>query len=392
MDLRQRIRQLSHKEAHVLYHTVHSRDKREVGKLFRTENKPQGESADWTHKYLTSIYEKFLWKELPQDEKRLRLIVEAKPIIVEIVGTNLEILKQFPLDPPDEPLVEEKTRSERIREQAQRINESVAEQKRPKKIEEEEPAVAPVIQDDGVAPVLQKEVDDIPARTVEETQPSPPVGTRRVRPLAFAIPAILCCFGVPILLLLAWRIIQPLIPTPIPPIPATNTATNAATIPASSETPLVSPTEVGVTPLASATPAPLEETPTPKPYYEAGESAILRNGVTISLDPALQEFNGGCISPEVGFVMRLLITNRSGEPFLIRFDPQAFTATDDTGQVYELTGSGINICNAVGPQTYQSKTENALYMRFEGEIPLNATYIEITAEVSGEKFVFRKEL
>jgi hypothetical protein len=145
MDLRKVIRSLSAKEAHVLYWKVRGKTDREIADL-------AGQKYDWTRKYTRRLYERLGWKELPADEKGLRLVVEAKPIIDELVGKNPEILKNFPLDPPDEPLEEEKSLAERIRQ-------SIEEQKKPKREEEppEEPVVSPILQEEPavVAPVVQ---------------------------------------------------------------------------------------------------------------------------------------------------------------------------------------------------------------------------------------------
>jgi hypothetical protein len=166
-----------------------------------------------------------------------------------------------------------------------------------------------------------------------------------------------------------------------------NVTTPAAT------SPLV-PTEPTTTSIAPSEAPPPVDTPIPTPdFYTAGQAAILRDDVTVTLDPVFHLQNGGCIAPESGFVVMLLINNRSGTEFLIRFDPRAFSAMDDTGKVYELTGAGVDRCNAVGPQTIQAKTDNALYLRFAGEIPLEATYIVITADsLSGFRLIFRKPL
>jgi hypothetical protein len=137
-------------------------------------------------------------------------------------------------------------------------------------------------------------------------------------------------------------------------------------------------------------------TPTRKDLYAQGEWTYLRENVFISLD---QDFWtawwASCIN-DPGFVVNFEVRNEGTSDFLMRFDKMSFSAVDNTGKSYQLTGSGSGQCEDFGiySETVRDGGSRFFVIAFAGQILVDARYIDITInDISGSgKIVFRKNL
>lgn len=189
---------------------------------------------------------------------------------------------------------------------------------------------------------------------------------------------------------------------PVPAIAATNTnspsvAVRVDTAIPQAVIPTAIPTQVPTTTSVPPTNTPVF-TPTPKAIYEQGELAYLRESVSIYLDKDFTITNSAaCVPHDPGFGVKFWIENTGAESFLARFERSAFSAVDDTGKIYEIYLSGVEICHEVpgnDSSSFVSGSKQRLFLSFAGQIPLQAKYIFVTInDISGSgKIVFRKKL
>lgn len=199
-----------------------------------------------------------------------------------------------------------------------------------------------------------------------------------------------CAIGILVVVLFVLNRTPTVASTPIPPVVNQVPATAVPQIEQPTSVPL--PTEVQ----ATAVPTPMP-TPAPKEFYSQGEGAMVREGISIALQPDfIADALYDCVN-KPGFVVQFGITNRTSHDFLARYDRQTFSAVDDTGKTYQFKGSGVGRCdNTPGPVTLTVSGNYTQYFvaSFYGEIPLNARYIYITInDISGSgKIVLRKDL
>ena len=160
---------------------------------------------------------------------------------------------------------------------------------------------------------------------------------------------------------------------------------------------IIPPTVTNVPTYTSVPPTPTYlPTPTRKDIYTQGEWTYLRENVFISLDSDFwTAWWASCIN-DPGFVVNFEVRNEATSDFLMRFDRMSFSAVDNTGKVYQLTGSGVGHCEDFGILDYTIQDGSTRYfvIAFAGQIPVDARYIDITInDISGSgKLVFRKNL
>jgi len=197
----------------------------------------------------------------------------------------------------------------------------------------------------------------------------------------------------------------PLSATPMPSAivsQPTNTivVTSLAVTPATAN--LAQPT-YSLSPTFTASPLPtILPTTTPKQYYDQGESVVLKDGIYMSLSDEFLTEGGPCGIPKPGFGVKIVIENTIDQQYLIRFNSSDFHAVDDLGNKYKLVYIGNNgdgFCDVpIGvPSEYTMSWgywTSYIPLSFQGQIPLQATYILITADwISGiGPIVFRKDI
>jgi hypothetical protein len=165
----------------------------------------------------------------------------------------------------------------------------------------------------------------------------------------------------------------------------------------STSVPIVEPT-IGTTTVATpipTTPANLTS-PTPKAFYNQGESVTIRDGVSVFLNPNFLTASwNGCVN-NPGFVAILEFENKGSNDFLARYELYGVSAKDDTGKTYEIRGSGSGKCTSSSAvsTTISGGRVAQIVFSFYGEIPTQARYIDITVDdISGSgKIIFRKDL
>jgi hypothetical protein len=157
-------------------------------------------------------------------------------------------------------------------------------------------------------------------------------------------------------------------------------------VPLFTETSIPLPT---FTPKATSTPIP---TKTPKEYYDEEEAVLLKNGIYMFLNKDFTTSGGPCGKPKIGFGVVIVFEDTISEQFLIRFNSGDFRARDNLGNEYRLSQigvSGAGFCSdPIGIPLEYTMTYGYwrayIAMQFEGQVPLEATDIFITADwISG---------
>lgn len=184
--------------------------------------------------------------------------------------------------------------------------------------------------------------------------------------------------------------------TPVPEIIViTATSIPATDTPVDTPTPIFTQTSLPTftfTAEPSFTPAP---TATQKGYYDQGEGVLLADGVYAYLNEEFQGPGNICWKPNNGFALIIIVENNSDNDYDVRFDATGFHAKDNLGNEYKLRGSGIFYCEdkfGIIEGQIRDGSSNNIGMQFEGIIPLEAEYVDITVDfISGiGPIIFRK--
>jgi hypothetical protein len=190
-------------------------------------------------------------------------------------------------------------------------------------------------------------------------------------------------------------------PAIVPP-----TQTNAVTIPSvltqtipqSPTLPLPTPVVPTIPPTDTPLPPTAFPTNTPKAYYAQGEAAVLRDNVFAQIADAFIGAGTSCNKPGMDFGVRIKISNNSSDEFVVRFNTSSFHATDDLNTQYSLYASSFfNQNSPLGIDLYGQLAGGQwvdICVAFKGKIPLQATYILVTADfISGVgPMTFRKDI
>ncbi len=162
---------------------------------------------------------------------------------------------------------------------------------------------------------------------------------------------------------------------------------------------LPSPSPIVPTDTPTITPPPNEiPTNTQKAYYMEGEALVLKDNVFAGVKSDFGYRGGPCDQVPMDFAIRIYVRNNSNSEFLLRFNTSAFHAVDDVGTQYKLVESGLQNHNEpLGVDVSYPFTpgrQQDICVAFKGQIPLQATYILVTADfISGVGPVtFRKDL
>jgi len=234
--------------------------------------------------------------------------------------------------------------------------------------------------------------------------PPPPPARRGCLSVGVVLGVVLgICFGGTAVYLVLRTVLAPAVAdtteAPALPPPTFEPATAAAEAPVA-EIPTQTPFVVVVT--ATSHPATQAPAPSPKPYYNQGEAVVLKDGIYMKLQEGFNSAGGSCGKPEPGFGVQIWVENTTEGQFLVRFNSSDFHAADNLGTQYRLVQIGVNqsgFCSdPIGVPLEYNLTNitdwTRITMQFEGQIPLDATYLLITADwISGVgPTVFRKEL
>jgi hypothetical protein len=145
-------------------------------------------------------------------------------------------------------------------------------------------------------------------------------------------------------------------------------------------------------------PSQIPPTHAPKAYYNQGEAVVFKPDVYMYLDDGFSRQNSSCGGVGMEWGVAVYIKNESDSEFNLRFNTGGFSAKDDTGTTYPLFGSGLansGYTNGLDKtQQMRPKSEQHICIAFNGEIPLSANHIDITADfISGVGPVtFRKDI
>jgi hypothetical protein len=346
----------------LLAHSDEPEDRREWAVLYwKYQGKTHREVADklvhgkdWVQRYMTAIYRRFdAPKDLDRDEKFEWLVRNVFPALKEFLENNPDIVKELP--PPE------------------------------------------IIEGDVVEPPPPPPPPPPGQKGIITVHPQPRSGKNYcLLGAGFGVVAIIC-IGIVAAVAVAYRLYQnpPALPasanTPydyhqVQPSPTISPVvpSKATDIPVPTSSQSEAPTAI---PFASST---------PKPYYDEGEAAVIKDGVYVSLDQQFNALGLECGTPPTSFGVRLRIDNNTGKEFILRYDSGAFHAVDDLGNPYELKAVGVGGRGCHDPLgvsiQYPVGLSVWLFLEFSGQAPLDASSYFITAErLSGAgPFVFRK--
>lgn len=269
---------------------------------------------------------------------------------------------------------------------------------------------------DDIPPSVQKMVEEDeyglvhmkPAPLV--AQPPPPIiNGRRTRWLGWLIGGVVLgtCLGAGVvyMVLRSGNGPIPFIPQLTPPAIPFDISGTPPTSKILTQSPVVIVVTATLLPSGTILPtdtATFEPTPIPKTYYDQGEMVTLKDGIYMSLSDEFLTEGGPCGKPDPGFGVKIVVQNQIDEQFLVRFNTGNFHSRDNLGNEYKLVAIGNNgdgFCNQpIGvPSEYTMSWgywTSYIPMQFKGQVPLEATYILITADwISGVgPIVFRKDL
>ena len=340
MNIEEDLKSLDVLQISILFWKMRGLNNEEIGKKF-------GNGEDWTKARMTEIYESLGFdRQMHSKEKNRILTTDYLPVVKLLTNDDPDTLKDWPLN-------------------AKQVKKTVDQPP-----QNDRPSVAQT------------------STPVDQTTLSPRASWWRtfLGCLIFVCIFLVAVTGVGFVLYRYFQGQQTATPEP------TQGITN--TIPATSALIPTQPIPTSIVPSESA-PAPAI-TATPE-FYTEGQAVVLKDGVVAILQ---DEFNdrssGSCLPPQPGFGVTIEIHNTSGSQFNLRFDATAFSAVDNLGNEYELTGSGIFECYAtfgIQEKLINNGVEDFIRLQFAGQFPLDAQYLTITADsISGVKVVFRKAI
>lgn len=256
------------------------------------------------------------------------------------------------------------------------------------------------------APSKAPKIDDTSPN--KPVNPPPPIVTKRsIRP-SWVAPLFIggCLSGIVFLVFLVLLIQSGILnfKNPLAILPTdTGVSATEALLPSPNSTqlpPTLRPTSTPSSPVVASTvtsnPSPTDEptnTPTAtREYYNQGEWVSLGGDTYISLRNTFGRSGENCGAPSGGFSVILNLKNTANQQFLLRFEPSAFNATDDTGNEYQLAWTKYKGDPLIGIQNLQIYFAD-ICLGFTGSFPLESKYLIITSDsINGVKLVFRKDL